>query len=132
MGATMHHLRVYTMFVALVLLVAFSYGDESCLAKEGCCCCHCAGGNKCGGKICCHPDDVCTTADGTVFDVRAQQAAALKAHEEEQARRSAKPAVEKNDAKTGETKKAEKKAEAKKKEDKKAKKSETKKNKDDL
>ena len=35
--------------VSLVHILS-SIGDDSCLAKEGCCCCHCAGGNKCGGK----------------------------------------------------------------------------------
>merc|ERR1712205_211004 len=104
----------YIAAFALFALFVAATADVSCLAKEGCCCCHCAGGNKCAGKACCHPDDVCTTTAGQVFDVRAAQAEALKKHEAEQASRrkleleAAKP--EKDEAKpaatTTESKKA--------------------------
>merc|ERR1711939_322756 len=91
-------LRALLLNVALLIVVVTVSGDNSCLSKEGCCCCHCAGGNKCSGKICCHPDDVCTTADGTVFDVRAQQKAALEAHEAENNRRKLEAAAAPADA----------------------------------
>merc|ERR1711907_850573 len=54
----------------LLMLILFGCGlnaegaeDLSCLSKAGCCCCHCAGGNKGSGMICCHPDETCTTTN---------------------------------------------------------------------
>jgi outer membrane biosynthesis protein TonB len=66
----------------------------------------------CRRQICCHPDDVCTTSEGTVYDVRAQQSAALKAHEEEATRRSLAAETKPADANV-EEKKTEKKPEKK-------------------
>jgi len=42
---------VKLLLFATTLLFTLGSCDLSCLAKEGCCCCHCAGGNKCGGKV---------------------------------------------------------------------------------
>merc|ERR1712196_520228 len=68
------------VFAAAVVWNAMA--STECLSAQGCCCCHCAGGNKCDGKVCCHPDDVCTTASGEIFDVREKRAAAMKRAEE--------------------------------------------------
>merc|ERR1712093_733736 len=86
---TMSSSSLLLVGLASVVLIA-SGEDLSCLSKAAgtpCCCCHCAGGSKCAGKICCYPDqDGCTTRDGKVWK---PHAADVTTEAEAHARRSA-------------------------------------------